>query len=155
MELNHVGIVVADIAAFAEVFRKMGFREMSAPQPDPIQKVLACFVNVCKEPPVHVELLEPTDETSPISNFLKNKGGGLHHLCFNVEDLDRTTQELVQNGIKLVVPPVECSGYDHVFESDGVTGTRIAFFLVSDRLLVELLQKDGPRHEETALPREQ
>ncbi len=149
MELDHVGIVVADIAPFAELFRKMGLSDMSAPQPDPIQKVLACFVTVCKEPPIHVELLEPTEETSPVTNFLRNRGGGLHHICFNVEDLEKTTREFVRNGLKLVVPPVDCSGYDRVFASDGVKGTRIAFFLSSGRLLIELLQKEKSRQVHT------
>lgn len=152
MELDHLGIVVADMGPLVELFRKMGLSDISARQPDPIQRVLACFIAVCKEPPVHVELLEPTEESSPVMNFLKKRGGGLHHICFNVEDLEESTRELVRNGLKLVVPPVECSGYDRVFASRGLKGTKIAFFLGADRLLIELLQKGKTGREHTGAP---
>jgi methylmalonyl-CoA/ethylmalonyl-CoA epimerase len=139
LKLSHIGIVVDNVSEFAKLFEILGFKEITDSEPDPVQKVTARFVTVGDELPIHLELLEPTHEDSPISNFLKKRGGGLHHLCFEVDDIERATDDLVRNGFKMVSPPVDCKGYDRTFRLKGIT--RIAFFMLSDRILIELLKK--------------
>jgi methylmalonyl-CoA epimerase len=90
---------------------------------------------------VHIELLEPTDTQSPIAKFLGKKGGGLHHLCFEVDDIDAATRDLEQKGFKVVSEPVECIGYNRSFNLGKECSTRIAFLMISNKLLIELLQK--------------
>lgn len=141
MRLNHIGIIVDNIERFRELFRTIGLQESTDPVPDPIQKVSGAFIDVGFENNVHIELLEPTDETSPVINFLRKKGGGLHHLCFEVEDIDEKTKELLNKGFKMVSPPVECIAYDENFKRECAKSTKIAFFMVSDRMLIELLEK--------------
>jgi len=139
LKLNHIGIVVDHVFDFARLFEVLGFREITNPERDPIQKVTARFVTVGDVQPIHIELLEPTDENSPIFNFLKKRGGGLHHLCFEVDDIEEAVDELVRQGFKMVSAPVNCVGYDRSFGLKGIT--KIAFFLLSDRILIELLEK--------------
>ena len=90
---------------------------------------------------MHIELLEPTEDRSPIAKFLRKKGGGLHHLCFEVDDIDAATRDLEQKGFKVVSEPVECIGYDRSFNLGKECSTRIAFLMTSNKLLIELLQK--------------
>lgn len=144
MKLNHIGIVVYEIAVFANLFKMLGFKDVTDPEPDPIQKVRACFVTIDNIFPIHIELLEPIQEDSPISNFLKKRGGGLHHLCFEVNDIDKVVEDLNRNGFKIISPPVECIGYDKSFRLNNAQPTKIAFFLLSDKFLLELLQNGSP-----------
>ena len=154
LKLNHIGLVVRNVSEFAEIFRHLGLSEMAEPEPDPVQKVLACFFSAGKGEKTHIELLEPTDENSPISNFLKKRGGGLHHLCFEVDDIEKAKEEFIQKGFRMVSEPVECIGYDRSFKDTCGAGTKIAFFLISDKILIEILEKghgESPL-EHTGLP---
>jgi len=139
--LNHIGVVVQDVLEVTEVLRTLGLEALTKLEPDPVQKVTACFMG--KEGPeeVHIELLEPTDTQSPIAKFLGKKGGGLHHLCFEVDDIDAATRDLEQKGFKVVSEPVECIGYNRSFNLGKECSTRIAFLMTSNKLLIELLQK--------------
>jgi len=140
-KLNHIGFVVQNIEEAAILFRTLGLREVTGTEPDPIQKVVACFMGTGDEGEAHIELLEPAGEDSPISHFLKKRGGGLHHICFEVDDIDRTTDDLIRKGHKVVVPPVDCVGYDRSFKRETEGVTKIAFFFLSEKILIELLQK--------------
>ncbi len=68
-----------------------------------IQKVNICFL---KTNNVYIESIEPTEENSPITNFAK-EGGGFHHLCFEVDDIQQEIDKMVKNGAYLVVAPVK------------------------------------------------
>jgi methylmalonyl-CoA/ethylmalonyl-CoA epimerase len=138
--LDHIGLVVENIDRFAQLLKTVGFEEFTDPIADPTQMVSASFVNTGNADDVYIELLEPTHEKSPILNFLK-KGGGLHHLCFEVADIERTTEELLAKGFTMVCAPVECSAYDVNLKRDCEGITRIAFFIVSRRFLIELIEK--------------
>ena len=140
-KLNHIGIVVHDVLETAGLLRLLGLKQLTNPEPDPIQKVSACFLASEDEPDIHIELIEPTHDTSPIARFLANRGGGLHHLCFEVDDIEEMTERLKQKGFQVVSPPVECVGYDRSFDLKGSQATRISFLLLPGRLLIELLQK--------------
>jgi methylmalonyl-CoA/ethylmalonyl-CoA epimerase len=136
--LNHIGLVVKDASESAKLLGVLGFQQVTRPEPDPIQKVKACFLAGTEGKGPHIELLEPRDQDSPVANFLGKRGGGLHHMCFEVDDIDEATRELKQKGFKLVSSPVACIGYDRSFELEQ---TRIAFFMLPNKLLIELLQK--------------
>lgn len=141
VKLNHIGFVVQNIEEAAKLFRTLGLHEVTEAEPDPIQKVVACFMGTGDEGEAHIELLEPAGEDSPITNFLKKRGGGPHHICFEVDDIGRTMDDLTGKGFKVVVPPVDCVGYDRSFkrQSDGIT--KIGFLFLSDKILIEVLQK--------------
>jgi len=83
--LNHVAIAVPDVAAAAARYRDGLGARVSAPQALPEHGVTVVFVEL---PNSKIELLEPRGAASPIAKFLaKNPDGGMHHLCFEVDDI--------------------------------------------------------------------
>jgi len=139
--LDHIGLVVENIKKFAETLYTLGLKPGTEQVPNPLQKVSASFVNVIDGQDVYIELLEPTDSYSPIINFLKKGGGGLHHLCFEVEDIEETSAKLVHKGFQMVSPPEDCAAYDKNLKRECKNVTRIAFFLISKKILIELIEK--------------
>jgi len=144
-KLHHIGLVVPSISEAAKIFEELGLTVRTKPEPDPIQKVDASFVNARPDQDIYVELLEQTYESSPITGFLKKRGGGLHHLCFEVEDIEAMALRLTKKGFQMVSAPVECVGFDRTFGHQGDRSSRIAFFTVGERLLIELLEKGERR----------
>lgn len=98
--LNHVAIAVPDLAAAAEVYAGTLGAEVSAPQPLPEHGVTVVFVTL---PNTKIELLEPLGEDSPIARFLeKNPAGGMHHLCYEVEDIGAARDHLLAAGARVL-----------------------------------------------------
>lgn len=97
--LNHIGIAVHSIDSQKALYEDAlgmafeGFEEV------PSQKVRVGFFRVGD---VRIELLEPTDESSPIAKFLGKRGEGLHHLAFTVEDLQSRIDELKESGFRMI-----------------------------------------------------
>ncbi|MCX5806094.1 MAG: VOC family protein [Proteobacteria bacterium] len=141
IKLDHIGFVVDDIAIYVELFRALGLTEATDPVEHPSQRTSASFINVGKEDDVYIEVLEPTHEISPVTNFLKKSGGGLHHLCFEVDDIGKISKDLVEKGFKMVNPPEDCAAYDKNLKRECKGVSRIAFFILGDVLLVELIEK--------------
>ena len=139
-KLNHIGLASQNIEEIARVFRVLDMDVATEPVPDPRQKVSASFVEVGHGRDLHIEILEPTEQDSPIAGFLGKRGGGLHHLCFEVDDIGEASNHLVRHGFKMVCAPVDCAAYDQSMERHSSTPSRIAFFLVNDRLLLELIE---------------
>lgn len=83
--LNHVAIATKDVAKAAAIYRDTLGAKVSAPVPQPDHGVTTVFVEL---PNTKIELLEPLGNNSPIAKFLeKNPGGGMHHVCYEVEDI--------------------------------------------------------------------
>lgn len=83
--LNHVAIATKNIAAAAKVYRDTLGAKVSDAVPQPDHGVTTVFVEL---PNTKIELLEPLGENSPIARFLeKNPGGGMHHVCYEVDDI--------------------------------------------------------------------
>src|SRR5688572_27618507 len=98
--LNHVAIAVKDIAAAARTYRDTLGAEVSAPEPMPEHGVTVVFVTL---PNTKVELLEPLGEGSPIAGFLeKSPTGGIHHVCYEVEDILAARDRLVASGARVL-----------------------------------------------------
>ena len=117
LRLHHIGIVVPNIQnSFKEITKFIEFDSTTVPTLIGSQKVNVCFLKLGE---VNLELIEPAEEGSPVSNFV-TKGGGFHHLCFEVKDINNTIEKFVQNGATLVVKPVE-----------GFEGRQIAFLMLN------------------------
>jgi len=96
--LNHVAIAVKDLGAASEKYRRTLGAEVSAPQALPEHGVTVVFVTL---PNAKVELLEPLGAASPIGKFLeRNPDGGIHHLCFEVDDILAARDLLVAGGAR-------------------------------------------------------
>jgi methylmalonyl-CoA/ethylmalonyl-CoA epimerase len=81
----------------------LDFESTTVPSLVGSQKVNICFL---KTNNVFLELIEPAEENSPISNFIK-KGGGFHHLCFEIDDIHLELEKMKKNGAHIVVDVVK------------------------------------------------
>jgi len=99
--LNHVAIAVRDIAKAAAVYRDTLGAEVSAATAQPEHGVTTVFITL---PNTKIELLEPYGEGSPIGKFLeRNPDGGIHHLCYEVDDI-RAARDALKVETGEVVP---------------------------------------------------
>ena len=98
--LNHVALVVPDLAAAVAIYRRQLGAIVSAPQALPEQGVTVVFVEV---PNTKIELMEPLGEASTIRPFLeKNPSGGMHHLCFEVDNIIAARDKLKAEGARVL-----------------------------------------------------
>lgn len=99
-KLNHVAIVVPDLEAAAAKYRDTLGADVSDPLPLPDHGVTTVFVNL---PNTKIELLEPLGEDSPIRRYLERNGdGGMHHLCYEVDDIMAARDKLVADGARVL-----------------------------------------------------
>ena len=97
---NHVAIAVPDLAAATATYRDTLGAEVSAPRAQPEHGVTVAFVTL---PNTKVELLEPLGPGSPIAKFLeRNPAGGVHHLCFEVDDIIAARNRLKSAGARVL-----------------------------------------------------
>ena len=98
--LNHVAIVVPDLAAAAEIYRQTLGATVSAPADLPDHGVTTVFVEL---PNTKIELLHPLGEGSMIQTFLdRNPSGGMHHICYEVEDILAARDALKASGARVL-----------------------------------------------------
>jgi methylmalonyl-CoA/ethylmalonyl-CoA epimerase len=98
--LNHVAIAVPDLARAAAMYRDMLGATVSAPQALPEHGVTVVFVEL---PNTKVELLAPLGDASPIAKFLeKSPDGGMHHICYEVDDLLAARDRLKAGGARVL-----------------------------------------------------
>ena len=134
--LNHIAVAVRDAAAAAAVYRDVLGAAISAPLALPKHGVTTIFVQM---PGAAIELLEPLGENSPIEKFLqKNPRGGLHHLCYEVDDIYAAEASLRAHGIAPIGAIAE-----------GAHGKPVLFLHPRDMagVLIELEQADPPKDE--------
>lgn len=99
-KLNHVAIAVPDLSAATATYRDILGAEVSAPQDVIEHGVRVVFVNL---PNTKIELLHPLGDNSPIAAFLaKNTSGGIHHVCYEVEDIIAARDKLVASGVRVL-----------------------------------------------------
>ncbi len=134
--LNHVGFATPSIKRSVETYRTLlGATVIGAPFDLLSQGVRVCFVDA---PNTQIELIEPYDEGSPISGFLrKNPAGGQHHVCFEVPDIDIAVDDLRAKGATILGEP-----------RIGAHGTPIVFVNPRDMggVLVELMETPKEGH---------
>ncbi|MDP9104179.1 MAG: methylmalonyl-CoA epimerase [Pseudomonadota bacterium] len=135
-KLNHVGVATPSIEAAVAMYRDMlGATEIGDKFSMPEQGVWVCFVTL---PNAQIELIEPYGDDSPIHNFLKsNPAGGQHHVCFEVEDILKTRDEMRAKGARILG-----TGEPRI----GAHGVPIIFLHPKDMggVLVELMET--PKH---------
>ncbi|MGY8993778.1 MAG: methylmalonyl-CoA epimerase [Rhodospirillales bacterium] len=98
--LNHVAIAVPNLDAAAAIYQNVLGAQVSAPTDLPDHGVTVVFVSL---PNIKIELLKPLGDNSPIANFLlRHAGGGMHHLCYEVEDILAARNSLVGGGARVL-----------------------------------------------------
>ena len=128
--LNHVGVATPSIDDSVKLYRDiLGATDIGEKFALPEQGVWVCFVNFENS---QVELIEPYDENSTITAFLKqNPAGGQHHICYEVEDIHVARDEMLAKGVRVLGEP-----------RIGAHGTLIIFLHPKDMggVLVELME---------------
>jgi methylmalonyl-CoA/ethylmalonyl-CoA epimerase len=98
--LNHIAIAVQDLEAATRLYRDTLGADVSPPLPLPDHGVTVVFVDL---PNTKIELLEPLGEGSPIQAFLdRNPNGGMHHVCYEVDDIATARDRLVAAGARVL-----------------------------------------------------
>ncbi len=108
-----------------------GYKVISGPFDDPIQKVTVNFLAQADEEVAQIELIAPLTEDSPIKSMLAKGSGGAYHLCFETNDLDKALAHAKSNGCIIVSPPAPATAFG---------GSRIAWFYTQTRQLFELVE---------------
>jgi methylmalonyl-CoA/ethylmalonyl-CoA epimerase len=131
MRLHHIGKVVEDLAKAQKYYEDtFGLKALGPPITDPIQAVEVVFIETGPEGSPPIELICPIEEASPVSDFLR-KGGGLHHLCFEVEDVGKSIEAMKEKGSIVLSKPVPGKGHENRLT---------AWVYTASRELVELLE---------------
>ncbi len=99
-KLNHVAIAVADLEKATASYRDTLGAAVTAPMDLPEHGVTTVFIEL---PNTKIELLQPLGEDSPIARFLeKNPAGGMHHVCYEVEDIEAAKIKLLADGARVL-----------------------------------------------------
>ncbi|MBM7068089.1 methylmalonyl-CoA epimerase [Actibacterium sp. 188UL27-1] len=98
--LNHVAIAVPDLEAAQAMYRDTLGANVGAPQDEPDHGVTVVFIEL---PNTKIELLYPLGDDSPIAGFLeKNPSGGIHHVCYEVDDIIASRDHLAGQGARIL-----------------------------------------------------
>jgi len=127
--LHHVGIVVPSLQQGRDWYASLGFVTDTTVYVDPIQRVSVQFIRPGAD--VLIELVEPLQKDSPVSRFLEKRGPGLHHLCYEVDNIARACGHAREKGGIVTCEPVPAVAFQ---------GRRIAF-VYWNRSLIEFLEE--------------
>ena len=98
--LNHVAIAVPDLEVASAQYRDTMGAKVNPPQHEPDHGVTVVFIEL---PNTKIELLYPLGENSPIQGFLdKNPSGGIHHICYEVDDILVARDKLLASGARVL-----------------------------------------------------
>ena len=129
MKFDHVGVAVKSVDQMLAIYSKMGGFDVKQTEVAGQKAKVALL----KSGETSVEFLEPTSEDSTLAKFIRERGEGLHHIAFEVEDIEKATEELKGRGFRFI--------YDRA--ADGKFGSRVNFMhpKTTGGVLVELTQR--------------
>jgi methylmalonyl-CoA/ethylmalonyl-CoA epimerase len=130
--IYHLGYAVEDIEAAARFYSENFGAEPTEPEVVEEQGIVATMFRVGES---MIELVQPTRPDSPVGRFLERRGEGVHHVAYEVEDLEAALRELKRNGVELVDEKPRA----------GAGGTRVAFVHPKSAfgVLTELVELPG------------
>jgi len=131
MKLHHYGFATKSIEKSLREFERMGYHALSEKIIDPIQKVELLFINNENNHPI--ELVAPMDnKESPISNILRKNSATLYHICYEVDNIEKSIAELKTKHFVIVANPTQAVAFNM---------RKICFLYNSHIGLIELLEK--------------
>jgi methylmalonyl-CoA/ethylmalonyl-CoA epimerase len=133
--IDHIGIAVPDIESALTLWRDGLRLEVAHREVVQEQGVEAVLLDVGEN---HVELLAPLGEDTPVGKFLAKRGPGLHHVAYQVADIDATLAAVAESGLRLIDKQPRV----------GIGGSRVAFLepKSTGRVLVELVEPASAAH---------
>jgi methylmalonyl-CoA/ethylmalonyl-CoA epimerase len=122
IKINHIGIAVANIDESLKFWRDALGIELSHIEDVPSQKAKVAFLPVGES---EVELVNPTTDDSGVAKFIAERGGGMHHLCVEVDDIEGVIANLKEKGVRMIdeepkVLPGRKMAFDHPKSAGGV-----------------------------------
>jgi methylmalonyl-CoA/ethylmalonyl-CoA epimerase len=133
-KLRHVGVAVPSLDPATESLSTLfGYRVISGPFDDPIQKVSVNFLTQSDNDVAEIELIAPLGQDSPITAMLAKSGGGAYHLCFETSDIEQALVHAKNNGCIVISGPVPAVAFN---------GRRIAWIYTKSRQLFELVEAE-------------
>lgn len=131
MKLSHIGIAISNLEEASRIFSDIMATDVGHTTDVPDQKLRASFLPL--EGAGAIELLMPTADTGPIKKYLDKKGPGIHHIAFEVKDIEKRIAALIEKGYRFIdeTPRI------------GATGDKIAFMHPSSTagILIELKEE--------------
>jgi len=132
MKFSHLGIAVSNIEKAILIYRDIfGYKLLSGPYHDPVQKVSVCFLGTEIPRDPEIELVAPLGDDSPINRILSSEIG-IYHLSYEVEDIDRTLANVRAKGCVVISKPVSAVAF---------AGRRIAWFYTPTHQLIEVVER--------------
>lgn len=131
-KINHIGIAVKNLETAIPFYRDQLGMAFEGTEEVPEQRVRVAFLKVGES---RIELLEPTSTDSPVAKFLEKNGEGIHHLAYEVKNIEQALKDLDAQGVRLVDKQPR----------NGAHGSRIAFLhpKASGGVLTEICQASG------------
>ena len=139
-KLLHVGVAVPALDPTTEILSILfGYKVISGPFDDPIQKVKVNFLANSDKDEAQIELIAPLTADSPIQSMLAKGGGGAYHLCLETSDIELALEHAVKHGCIVVSKPVPAVAFQ---------GRRIAWLYTRSKQLFELVEASARRTSE-------
>jgi methylmalonyl-CoA/ethylmalonyl-CoA epimerase len=134
--IDHIGIVVNNIEEHIPYYRdvlKLSYKGIKVHEK---QKIRTAIFQVGSSK-TFLEVFEPTNNESPVYNFLQTRGEGFHHFCFGVKDIEEALEHVQKSGIELI----------HKTPFIGIKGTKVAFLhpKSTGRILTEFAELKGSK----------
>lgn len=128
-KINHIAIAVKNIEESARFYEQVLGLALSGTETVPEQKTKAGFLKIGE---TNIELVQPAGPDSPIAKFIETRGQGIHHICFEVDDLESEVKEYLKKGAVMVDQQPK----------RGAHGTKVAFIhpKSSGSVLIELCE---------------
>lgn len=99
-KVHHIGIAVKDLQKSLALFERILGIKPASIEDAPCQNVSEAIFKVGDG--MEIDLLEPTNPDSAVARFLERRGEGLHHICFEVDDVDKELKVMEANGVELI-----------------------------------------------------
>jgi methylmalonyl-CoA/ethylmalonyl-CoA epimerase len=131
-KLLHVGVAVPSLEPTTELLSTLfGYKVVSGPFDDPIQKVAVNFLATSGQDAAEIELIAPLTDDSPVRSMLAKGGGGAYHLCFETDDIEGALLHMQKHRCIVVAKPVRAVAFQ---------GRRIAWIYTPSRQLFEIVE---------------
>jgi len=129
-KIDHIAIAVENLDEVEAAYKEILNLTWHGREEVPTQKVMTSVFDIGES---RLELVQPTSEESPIAGFLRKKGGGLHHICFEVDDIEAEMKRLKEKGARLL----------NDIPIAGIEGSRVAFLHPKScgGVLVEIVER--------------
>ena len=128
LEFHHIGVACDNLDDFIEEYQNLGYEVVSEIFTDPLQRIRGVFL---KNHGNQIELLEPIDENSPISPFLK-RGISMYHQGFLCDDIEKSKNRMLEMGCILISPLKKAIAFNN---------KRVCFLISPNKVITELIEK--------------